>query len=172
MRHVHQMIPSRRKGPGRVGPRMRCPTSCRYLFNNCPPVGHMKISVIMGNGDHGFAPCLEFRKQGHIKVFPEMRVLIDRPFIKHINRLVLQKRNKERQPFDLSGGQSGMDQAVFLPPDFMVKPCSPEQFVYFIPINLFNTVQSVEQVAIRVHHGEQIPVVRHPDFSAVNDDCT
>src|SRR6476646_11208088 len=66
------------------------------------PVRYVVVAVIMADYKYRLAAGLESRKQMKIEDVLEVRVLVGRPFIKQINRAVLEKGGYQGQPFPLS----------------------------------------------------------------------
>src|ERR687884_1002331 len=65
-------------------------------------VSDAEVTVVMGGGNDRLPPPLEVGEDNFVKVPPEDRVLIRRPFIKNVNRLIFKKADQQREPLALS----------------------------------------------------------------------
>src|SRR5687767_11606313 len=68
-------------------------------------VSQVEIAVVMSCGDDGFALFLEISQQGFVEELPELRILISGPFVKNVDRSILQETDNQSQPLLLTRGE-------------------------------------------------------------------
>lgn len=85
------------------------------------PIRQMEIAIVMGNGDHRFPLGFQHRQQFEIENGLKLGILVSGPFIKQIDRTVLQPALQQSQSFALPLRECDGREASVVKADFMAK---------------------------------------------------
>src|SRR6185436_5109918 len=122
-------------------------------------VGHVVVVVVVADHQDGLAARLELRQDLLVEDLLEHRVLVRGPFVEQVDRPVLQIGGEQGEPLALPLGEVDGRQLSVLDPDLAVElELVQVTLRLLVELRPLQAEQAVEQVEVREHRGEALPV--------------
>ena len=124
-------------------------------------IGHIEVSVVVGDHQHGFAAGFELGQQLGIENILKVRVLVGRPFVEEVKGPVFEVSRQQGQPLALALGDGGGGEDAVLDFDFVVQVQLVEVLASACSSRLavFEPEQVFEEVKIAKHGREELAVI-------------